>query len=465
MNIDRVVQAVDDRVSEREGKPLKKVERLILRGSLEGKTYEQIAKESRYSLTYLKQATGPQLWKKLTEVFGENISKTNIQVTLNQHPDLRKTTEVTQLNIDRVSDARNSIDSNIKPTYKQSKTSFYVERPPVESSCYEAISQPGSLIRIRSPRRMGKTWLMERIFQHALEQDYRIAPLNLLQPEREVVDNLDKFLRWLCSIVSRRLGVENEVDRAWSERRGSNDNCTAYFENYILQETGPDLVLGLDNVDRIFQHENIAKDFFGLLRSWHEDAQIYKPWKNLRLVIAYSREVYIPLNIERSPFNVGLPISLPEFTQAQVQKLLGIHQLNWNEAQIDRLMEMLGGHPYLLNCSIEFLKSHDGEREFYQFLEKAPTDAGLYRNHLRELLYTLQKEPGLEDAMYEVIQADNPVQLNPNQSFKLYSLGLAIWKGNKVEPRCQLYRSYFKTHLKLLSQKQTDSNKLSRIEE
>jgi hypothetical protein len=38
-----------------------------------------------------------------------------------------------------------------------------VERPPVEANCYQEIVKPGALIRVKAPRQMGKTSLMQRI--------------------------------------------------------------------------------------------------------------------------------------------------------------------------------------------------------------------------------------------------------------------------------------------------------------
>ena len=43
------------------------------------------------------------------------------------------------------------------------------------------------------------------------------------------------------------------------------------------------LVLGLDEVDLMFQHPEIATDFFGLLRAWHEKSKNEEIWKRLRL--------------------------------------------------------------------------------------------------------------------------------------------------------------------------------------
>lgn len=159
---------------------------------------------------------------------------------------------------------------------------------------------------------MGKTSLLSRILQQAKELDYLTVPLSFQLADTAVFADLDKFLRWFCASVGRRLRLPNRLNDYWDEIFGSKDNCTAYFEEYLLSEIDRPLTLGLDEVDCVFQHPEIAADFFGLLRAWHEEAKSRDLWKKLRLVVVHSTEVYIPLNINQSPFNVGLPIELPE---------------------------------------------------------------------------------------------------------------------------------------------------------
>ncbi|MEA5628330.1 AAA-like domain-containing protein [Nostoc sp. UHCC 0251] len=53
------------------------------------------------------------------------------------------------------------------------------------------------------------------------------------------------------------------------------------------------------------------------MRSWYEEA-VYGDsrnplWQNLRLIIVHSPEVYILLDLNKSPFNVGLAIELQIF--------------------------------------------------------------------------------------------------------------------------------------------------------
>jgi DNA-binding Xre family transcriptional regulator len=50
---------------------------------------------------------------------------------------------------------------------------IYVERPLIESLCYQTLYQPGSLLRIRAPGLMGKTSLMAKVLPQLARQGYR----------------------------------------------------------------------------------------------------------------------------------------------------------------------------------------------------------------------------------------------------------------------------------------------------
>ncbi|MFB2919965.1 MULTISPECIES: AAA-like domain-containing protein [Aerosakkonema] len=326
-------------------------------------------------------------------------------------------------------------------------SAFYVERPPIESRCYETILQPGALIRIKAPRQMGKTSLMARILHYASQSGCQIVPLSFQLADGKVFADLDKFLKWFCASICRRLRLPNRINDYWDEIFGSKDNCTAYFEEYLLENINNPLVLGLDEVDYVFQHPEIASDFFGLLRAWHEDAKNRDIWKKLRLVVVHSTEVYIPLSINQSPFNVGLPIELPEFTPQQVYDLTRWHDLDWDTAQVEKLMTMVGGHPYLVRLALYHIRRRD--MTLKQLLETSPTEAGMYGDHLRRHLWNLQQHPDLATAMAQVVALNTPVRLESLQAFKLHSMGLVHLQGNEVTPRCDLYRFYFRDRLEI----------------
>ncbi|MBD2097682.1 AAA-like domain-containing protein [Trichocoleus sp. FACHB-591] len=317
---------------------------------------------------------------------------------------------------------------------------FYTERPPAESRCYGAIVKPGALIRVKAPRQMGKSSLTIRVFDHASKQGCRAVWLQLQQAGEEPFASLDAFLRWLCRRVTAKLRLQDKVVEYWQSVSASTDKCTDYFELYLLEEINAPLVLCLDEVDEVFKHPQVAGDFFGLLRSWHEEAKINPVWCNLRLVITHSEEVYIPLNINQSPFNVGVPIELPPLSQAQLNDLVQRHGLAWTEAELDSLMAMVGGQPYLARVALQQIAS--GALTLAQFLQVAPTQAGVFAAHLKRHLGNLQ-ERQLDTAMKQVVASEHPVQLPITQAAKLANMGLVRFQGNEVVPLCNLYRNYF----------------------
>ena len=426
---------IADRLAwQKTGKHLSDVEMIVLQGAWEGKTYEEMAQQASYTADYLNKDVGNKLWKKLSNVFGEKVSKKNLREPLKRVSKAQQSPLATSVSGKEIPFPEGALPLD---------SGFYVERNGIESLCYDAIIKPGSLICIKAPKLMGKTSLMTRILAQSQSQNCQAVYLDLVSVERSIVTNLDKFLRWLCLMVGRQLELENKLGDYWdTEILGSNDNCTVYFEEYLLAEIDPPLVLGLDNVDRVFPYAEVVEDFLGMLRSWHEKGKISQLWKQLRLVMAHSTECYIPLDMNQSPFNAGVPIELPEFDPQQVKDLVRLHELNWNESQIEELMRMVGGHPYLVRLALYEVSS--GKMTLEQLLHEASTEAGIYSNHLRGHLEMLQQSPQLAQGLQTVVASSEPVELDSMQIYKLHSMGLVERQDNQVMPRCHLYRKYFR---------------------
>lgn len=458
VSFDAALRVADRGVLTKFGRHLKNIEIAVLRGAWQGQTYDQIAEEQGYAPEYIKHDVGPKLWQLLSSSFGEKVSKSNLVAVIAQQADRdhRNSTIAAdhQPPSHTPSDAQSAeLEELVGLVPLGSK--FYVERPSIESRCYEEVQKPGALIRIKAPSQMGKTSLMVRILEQAkrqkaasadsdLETVHTVA-LSLQRADKAVFADLDKLLRWFCTAITRKLQIPHRVDDFWSETFGSKGNCTAYFEDCILSVLNSPLVIALDQVDEVFLHPEVADDFFTLLRSWYEEAAYGESgnplWQNLRLIIVHSTEVYIPLDINKSPFNVGLAIDLHEFTPTQVQELAQRYGLELSEDQLSQLMSLIGGHPYLIQQAFYHLARRDLTLE--ALLETAATDAGIYHNHLHRHLRHLQEHPELATALDHVIQASTAVELDQLLAFKLHSMGLVKLQGNQVVPSCELYQQYF----------------------
>ncbi len=451
-----ILQAVETILQD---KPLASIQWFVLSQSWLGKTYDEMAEESGYRNNYIKEV-GSELWQDLSVALGKKITKKNLHLALNKYlqDKIGDQENQSQQNLGEES----SLEMNSPDLFSGSKIEFpsgpvplgsplYINRPPLEELVCNEILHSGCLIRIKAPRKTGKSSLLNRMIAYAKEQGYQIAYLDFQEADQDVFASLDKFLRWFCVNVSRQLNLLPCLDDFWDTEMGSKVSCKIYFEAYVLQYiTQSPVVLALNEVHRVFEHPNIAQDFLPMLRFWHEQAKQDQTWQKLRMVVVYTTEIYIPLKLNQSPFNVGITITLPPLTLNQVQNLALAYGLHWaadseGAKRLISLQAMVGGHPYLVSLAFYYLCQEEMTLEV--LLESASTPVGIYSQHLRELLSLLQKEPELMSAMQKVIATDEKVELDAIAAYKLESMGLVQLNGNQAHTMCELYRIYFSQQL------------------
>lgn len=90
MDVEAALKIVDQAVFAKKKRRLKHVERVVFKGAWLRQSYAEIAKESGYTLTYIRQDIGSKLWKLLTEVLGEPVSKINLQAAVERECDRQR---------------------------------------------------------------------------------------------------------------------------------------------------------------------------------------------------------------------------------------------------------------------------------------------------------------------------------------------------------------------------------------
>ncbi|MEL6462905.1 MAG: AAA-like domain-containing protein [Cyanobacteria bacterium J06621_15] len=466
MNADEALKIVELQVLSRQLSP---IERLIFTQSWEGKGYMEMAQGSGYNSNYFKEV-GSKLWHNLSEILGEKVSKKNLQIVFKDY-------QLSATNIDDniassslfeqtiakdnlenhiITEITSQLPSQANSTYSTYikfpngpvplNSPLYIKRPPVEEQVIEEIHKPGCVIRIKAPKKMGKSSLMHRIIAHTQNFHYKTVYIDFQEADNIIFSSLNKFLRWFCANVTRQLHLTPKLDDYWDEDMGSKVSCKIYFETYLLSQIDSPVVLALNEVNQIFEYPEIARDFLPMLRFWYEIAQQLETWQKLRLIVAHTTESYVPLHINQSPFNIGLAIALPYFTLKQVEDLATRYGLNWeNMTLTQQLIEMVGGHPYLINLALYYLCQE--ELTLSEILEKAVTQTGIYSNHLRSHLLTIRQQPELSAALNKIVNSDSSVEIDAIIAYKLESMGLIKLDGNLSKPSCKLYQLYFQENL------------------
>ncbi|MEO0708673.1 MAG: AAA-like domain-containing protein [Cyanobacteria bacterium J06649_5] len=470
--ITNYLNLIEQLVHQKTGQSLTNLQRLVLGECLQPykRTYDAIAKDNNYSGSYIKQRVAPDLWHLLSELVGTNVTKVNCKSVLFAYLDrVSQLKEQTQsapsqsinpqsIEQDRphtnssqlacIEDNHESVPSQPLPLEFPMESvplssPYYIQRNPHEHHCYQLITRPGALIRIKAPRQMGKTSLMMRIVSQA--EDYASIILNFQQTEQSILTDIEKLLRWICANISRQLNLPSAIDDYWDEDIGSKMSCTLYLKEYILEKIDTPVVLVLEESSELFDHAEIAKDFFGMLRTWHEYTRHNEEWKKLRLILIQSTETYVQLNVNQSPFNVGFEVALSPFSTTQVQTLAARNGLELSEQRYAQLMSLLSGHPYLVRLALYHLANKT--IDWNTLIETASTDESIFKHHLQRHLWQLQQHPQLYSALQFVLAHNQPVQIGQAEGFKLHSMGLVTLEGNQVQISCALYREYFMQHL------------------
>ena len=451
LNLDSLVEVLNRELLETQNRPLNSTEVFILRGIWQHQTYSQIAQQGAYSLSYLTKVVAPKLYQLLSDPIGKRVTKKNCRTLLASYvlsQDGQKIIPSKQNFIGFLPNSNQDTLLRFPNGAVPLDSPFYIKQSAIQAQICEEIGKPGALIRIKAPRERGKTSMLLRILDYAEHQKYRTISLNLEQVDNAILSDLNRFLRWLCTSVSSQLQLEPKLDEYWDEDIGSKVSCTSYLRNYVLKQIESPVILALDEVNQILEHPQVAKEIFSLLRSWYEEAKRQPIWQKLRQIVVHSTEIYVSLQLHQSPFNVGLPIELTDFSLEQVDQLAQLYELNWTDGlQARLLMDMVRGHPGLVHLALYHLK-HD-QLKLAQLLETGPTSSGIYHHHLQRHWVTLQQEPELATALRAVMNATEPVPLEPIIAYKLKSMGLIKLYNNQATISCQLYRQYFSQSLSL----------------
>lgn len=320
---------------------------------------------------------------------------------------------------------------------------LYLERA-ADAHLKEQMLAWGSTTTIRAPRQTGKTSLLMRGIHYAREQRRPVVFLDFQSFGTNQLTSPDLFLQEIARSICDELDLEEEtVQEAWEGSRSPTKKLTRFMEQYVLSSFDEPIVLAMDEADGLLQTD-FYKDFFGLLRSWHNRRASHEEWEKLNMVLVISTEPYLLIDdIHQSPFNVGLHLNLTDFDAVQVAELNRRHNSPVAEAHVPELIALLNGHPFLTRLAL--YKMVTETIAWTDLRQHAPTDNGPFGDHLRHQYWTIYDKPDLKNALREVIL--NQCCPDELSLLRLLRSGLIKGSGESYTCRCDLYKLYFEDKL------------------
>lgn len=324
--------------------------------------------------------------------------------------------------------------------------------------CREALtadrSDRGSLpfIRIKGSSGMGKSSLLVRLRDWLERQENQVVgfvDLADLAIDPEIFEDLNlllkRFTQAIADTFSESVSKLNPppLEKDWQKERSSGLNCTNYLEDFIFTPIQEPKTLLIDGIDEILGPDKPQNSFFKLLRSWNEKrmkvvSQSPVVWPSI--AIAYSTEPYPELGIKGSILqNVGLEVELAEFNAEEILKLARKYRLEWSEEQVKPLMELIGGHPTLVNQSL-YKISQEG-MSWAELESQATLPTGCFGDHLLKKFSIVNENTTLKRCFEEILQGG--ICKDEIAKFQLEKAGLIKIENAGVKVRFKLYQNYF----------------------
>jgi len=256
---------------------------------------------------------------------------------------------------------------------------------------------------------------------------------------------LKRFTQAIADSFSQSVPTLNppSLTKDWSNERSSGLNCSNYLEKHIFGPIQQQKTLLIDGIDEILGHDKPQNPLLKLLRSWNEQrmkvvSQSPIVWPSM--AIAYSTEPYPELGIKGSILqNVGLEVELPEFNAEDILTLASKYRLDWKKDQVKQLMELIGGHPTLVNQAL-YKISQEG-MSWAELESQATLQTGPFRDHLLNKFSIINENSDLKQCFDQILQGE-PCN-DDIAKFQLEKAGLIKINNEGVQVRFKLYQNYF----------------------
>lgn len=320
---------------------------------------------------------------------------------------------------------------------------FYVERV-ADSQLHHQLAGQGTTTTIQAGRQTGKTSLLAHAMHNFQGEQCKILYLDFHLVDEASRADLASFLRFLAEAIAEQLDLDWEVvDKVWQGARNPAQTFNRFLQQEVLQRLENQLLLAIDEAD-VLLGTDYQKHFFALLRAWDSRRAFDASWRKLNLVMVISTHPYLLIDdVNLSPFNVGLNIQLKDFTAEQVADLNQRHGSPLRSDEIPALMELVGGHPYLVRQALYTLVSES--LSLASLLEVASSPEGPFGKHLLFYQHSLRKNPALMTIFYRLLR-DQKIQ-DDTLLERLSAVGLIQQVGGIWQPRCGLYGEYFRRQL------------------
>jgi tetratricopeptide (TPR) repeat protein len=223
----------------------------------------------------------------------------------------------------------------------------YVERV-ADSELFEELRRR-HYCYVLTPRQMGKSSLIVRTRKRLEEVSVASVAIDITGIGKNVTE--EQWYTGHADEIALSLDLPPTAMKWWSERSdlGPVQRFSRYLSDCVLETLKSDVVIFVDEIDSTIGLP-FSDDYFAAIRALFNrrpnDARLSRLTFVLLGVASPADLIKDP---QRTPFNIGTPIKLTDFTREEARPLLqGLApEPDLAEKLLDRVLFWTGGHPYL----------------------------------------------------------------------------------------------------------------------